>query len=49
MYSAITGDREARAHDQSALCGCTDGFACDGGCEWSESDLCSACAWGSPV
>ena len=24
-------------------CGCTDDFACDGGCHWVEDDLCSAC------
>lgn len=25
------------------VCGCTDMRACDGGCEWVELDLCSAC------
>jgi hypothetical protein len=25
------------------VCGCTDEFACDGGCEWVEADLCSHC------
>jgi hypothetical protein len=25
------------------VCGCTDDHACDGGCEWVEPDLCSAC------
>lgn len=24
-------------------CGCTDNFACDGGCYWVEDNLCSAC------
>jgi hypothetical protein len=24
-------------------CGCTDLEACEGGCWWVESDLCSAC------
>jgi hypothetical protein len=27
-------------------CGCTDDFACDGGCHWVEDDLCSACLSG---
>jgi len=27
-------------------CGCTDEYGCDGGCEWIEPDLCSACAEG---
>lgn len=25
------------------VCGCTDDYACDGGCEWVDADLCSAC------
>lgn len=25
-------------------CGCTDLQACEGGCSWTEEDLCSACA-----
>ena len=25
-------------------CGCTDEFACEGGCYWVEEDLCSRCA-----
>lgn len=25
-------------------CGCTDDYACEGGCYWVEPDLCSACA-----
>lgn len=29
-------------------CGCTDAEACDGGCEWVEPDLCSACAGEQP-
>jgi hypothetical protein len=24
-------------------CGCTDAFACPGGCSWVDQDLCSAC------
>lgn len=26
------------------VCGCTEDNACDGGCEWVEPNLCSACA-----
>jgi hypothetical protein len=28
------------------ICGCTDGFACPGGCSWSAADptVCTACA-----
>lgn len=25
-------------------CGCTDAFACEGGCSWAEPGLCSTCA-----
>lgn len=25
------------------VCGCTDDWACEGGCSWVEEDLCSAC------
>ncbi|MEY2161328.1 hypothetical protein [Rhodanobacter sp. FW106-PBR-LB-2-11] len=25
------------------VCGCTESFACPGGCSWVEPDLCSAC------
>jgi len=25
-------------------CGCSDFFACEGGCSWVEPDLCSSCA-----
>jgi hypothetical protein len=28
---------------QCRVCGCTDDYACDGGCEWVEPDLCSSC------
>jgi len=28
---------------QCRACGCTDDFACDGGCSWAEPDLCTAC------
>ncbi len=27
-------------------CGCTDKFACEGGCSWVAPDLCSACGQG---
>lgn len=26
------------------VCGCTDDYACPGGCYWVEPDLCSKCA-----
>ncbi len=26
------------------VCGCTDDYACPGGCYWIEENLCSACA-----
>ncbi len=26
------------------VCGCTDDFACPGGCAWVEDDLCTSCA-----
>lgn len=26
------------------VCGCTDEWACEGGCYWVEEDLCSTCA-----
>jgi len=29
------------------VCGCTDEWACPGGCHWVEPDLCSACANGN--
>lgn len=29
------------------VCGCTDAVACDGGCGWTEPDLCSSCAGGA--
>ena len=29
---------------QCRVCGCTDDHACDGGCDWVETDLCSSCA-----
>ena len=27
---------------QCRICGCTDNFACDGGCDWVATDLCSS-------
>jgi PRTRC genetic system protein A len=27
------------------VCGCTESTPCEGGCEWVEPDLCSACAF----
>lgn len=27
-------------------CGCSDSHACEGGCVWATSDLCSRCALG---
>jgi hypothetical protein len=33
---------------QCRACGCTDNFACDGGCSWIETDLCSACVPAAP-
>lgn len=30
-------------------CGCTDLFACPGGCDWVEPDLCSACHRAPPI
>jgi hypothetical protein len=29
------------------VCGCSDFFACKGGCSWVEPDLCSSCAGSS--
>jgi len=28
------------------ICGCTQNFACDGGCGWAAEDLCTACVEG---
>jgi hypothetical protein len=33
---------------QCRACGCTDRCACDGGCSWVETDLCSACVPAAP-
>lgn len=33
----VAGARACRA------CGCTERYACPGGCSWIESDLCSVC------
>lgn len=37
-YARLSGVQACRA------CGCSDNWACDGGCEWVEPDLCSSCA-----
>lgn len=34
---------------QCRQCGCTEDFACDGGCEWAEEKLCSRCKYGECV
>lgn len=39
-----TANKAAAAARQCRECGCTEDAACDGGCEWVERDLCSACA-----
>ncbi len=31
------------------VCGCTDSYACPGGCYWVDWDLCSACAEYPPM
>jgi hypothetical protein len=31
---------------QCRACGCTDEYACEGGCSWAQEDLCSNCAPG---
>ena len=44
-YARLTGVQSCR------ICGCSDSWACDGGCSWAESDLCSACQdadWDGP-
>lgn len=42
-YARLSGARACRS------CGCTDLWACDGGCAWVEDDLCSACDPGLPL
>ena len=39
-------DPSAGAHCR--VCGCTDEYACPGGCEWAEPNLCSRCLENSP-
>jgi hypothetical protein len=34
----------ARAERGCRVCGCTNTYACEGGCWWVEADLCSTCA-----
>lgn len=36
---------EDAAERACRVCGCTDSTPCEGGCEWVEADLCSACAF----
>ena len=36
-YARLSGARSCRT------CGCTDQWACEGGCEWINADLCSTC------
>lgn len=36
-YARLSGARTCRT------CGCTDRWACEGGCEWIDADLCSTC------
>lgn len=36
-YARLSGARACRS------CGCTDQWACEGGCEWIDADLCSTC------
>jgi hypothetical protein len=31
------------------VCGCTDTYACEGGCHWVGADLCSECGFGGPA
>lgn len=38
---------EAATQRHCRVCGCTEAFACEGGCHWAEADLCSACV-GAP-
>ena len=47
MYSVIVGDQEAHVCGDSVQWGCADGFASDGDCEWSESDICNAVVVGA--
>lgn len=51
-YPSLNGDTDAAARREYArlsgaracrTCGCTDQWACEGGCEWIDTDLCSTC------
>ncbi len=37
-------DDAAKGSSRCRACGCTENFACVGGCYWVEVDLCSGCA-----
>jgi hypothetical protein len=37
LYGQLSGAVACR------VCGCSDDWACDEGCDWAEPDLCSAC------
>lgn len=44
LAALLAADRAAGARS-CRWCGCTDSYACPGGCSWAGSDrLCSACA-----
>jgi ParB/RepB/Spo0J family partition protein len=42
--NAYDNDWEDEEERACRVCGCTDDYACDEGCEWVEDDLCSQCA-----
>lgn len=44
--ATVDEDEDADVPDmpRCRVCGCTDDFACEGGCIWAEADLCSRCA-----
>ncbi len=37
LWVIVSGDRRCR------ICGCVEELACDDGCSWADTDLCSAC------
>ena len=39
----MTADTELELTPTCRFCGCTDDCACEGGCYWIDSDLCSRC------
>lgn len=41
-------DKAPRTSRACRMCGCTDTHACEGGCFWVETDLCSACRQANP-